>query len=70
MYIDIFNLASYTPKDPKIIRDETLNIVIAGRDTVCSARRMNLCLADDTTFLRPHLPSPSCYICFHRNLKC
>jgi len=29
-----FFLVSYTFQDPKIIRDEMLNIMIAGRDTV------------------------------------
>ena len=33
----ILGLASYIFQDPKIIRDETLNIIIAGRDTVRSA---------------------------------
>ena len=31
------SLTPYASQDPKIIRDETLNIIVAGRDTVRSA---------------------------------
>jgi hypothetical protein len=41
--------ASYTSRDPKIIRDETLNIMIAGRDTVRSTLPVG-CITDDVTF--------------------
>ena len=36
------SLTPYASQDPKIIRDETLNIIIAGRDTVRSTCRMDL----------------------------
>ena len=66
-----FGLASYVFQDPKIIRDETFNIMIAGRDTV----RSTSCLWVGVSltiqpFPRPHLPSPSCCICFPKTLGC
>lgn len=39
---------SHASQDPKIIRDETFNILIAGRDTVRSTYPTDLSLADDT----------------------
>jgi hypothetical protein len=44
-----FPPASHAPQDPKIIRDETVNIMIAGRDTVRLAFPMDRSLADDVT---------------------
>jgi len=44
-----FSLVSYVSPDPKLIRDETLNILIAGRDTVRLTCPMGRSLADDVT---------------------
>ena len=38
---------SYAPLDPKVIRDETLNIMIAGRDTVRLTCPMDRSFTDD-----------------------
>jgi len=65
-----FVLASDSYQDPKIIRDETFNIMIAGRDTVRSTCLADPRLPDDAPSPRPHLPSLSCCICSPRNLKC
>jgi hypothetical protein len=42
--------ASYISRDPKIIRDETFNIMIAGRDTVRATCPVDWCLADNVFF--------------------
>lgn len=40
----LISLVSYISRDPKVIRDETLNILLAGKDTV----RFNLSHGSDS----------------------